>query len=71
MVLGLFIEGWVMFFMGGVFEEIGGGKLGWCIGGILGIVGGFGGRLVGGVIWDFMGDEWGVVVGWFLYGFCC
>ena len=47
MALGLLIEGWVMPPMGGAPE---GGKPGWCIGGMLGIVGGPGGRLVGGAI---------------------
>lgn len=50
MALGLPIEGWVMPPMGGAPEETGGGKPGWCIGGMLGIVGGPGGRLVGGAI---------------------
>ena len=36
MALGLPIEGWVMPPMGGAPEETGGGKPGWCIGGILG-----------------------------------
>lgn len=57
--------------MGGAPEEIGGGKPGWFIGGMLGIVGGPGGRLVGGAICDPMGeDEWGAVVGDPLYGPC-
>lgn len=69
-VLCLFIGGWVMFFIGGVFEEVWGGKLGWVIGGILGIVGGLGGRFVGCCIWEFKYDGWGVVVGVLLNGIC-
>jgi len=55
--LGLPIEGWVMPPIGGAPVETGGGKPGCCIGGMLGIVGGPGGRLVGGVMCDPMGDE--------------
>lgn len=43
--------------IGGAPDEIGGGKPGWLIGGMLGIVGGPGGRLVGGGIWDPIGDD--------------
>lgn len=43
--------------IGGAPDEVGGGKQGWLIGGMLGIVGGPGGRLVGGGIWDPIGDD--------------
>lgn len=57
MALGLPIGGWVMPPIGGAPEVVGGGKPGWFIVGILGIVGGPGGRLVGGGIWEPMCDD--------------
>lgn len=55
--------------IGGAPELVGGGKPGWCIGGMVGIVGGPGGRLVGGIISGPI-DEGGAV-GAPLYGPCC
>lgn len=48
MALGLPIRDWVIPPIGGAPELDDGGKPGWCIGGMVGIVGGPGGRLVGG-----------------------
>ena len=48
MALGLPIRDWVIPPIGGAPELDDGGKPGLCIGGMVGIVGGPGGRLVGG-----------------------
>ena len=53
--LGLPIGDWFIPPIGGATELVEGGKPGWCIGGRVGIVGGPGGRLVGGTICDPMG----------------